>query len=125
AHRQRKARFDPTPLWADLDPVEWLVREMSLNLHMQTDNWLVSRELSEAAGPWDVRLWRDNDGEYFCRVIKASDGIRFVEEAKSYYRRAGCHSISYVGGSHRKLESLCLSMMLHVGYVRSMEDSPR
>jgi len=35
---------------------------------MQTDNWLVSRELSEMAGPWDARLWRDNDGEYFARV---------------------------------------------------------
>src|SRR5262249_33000835 len=34
-------------------------------------------------------------------------------------------SISYVGGSSRKLESLCLSLTLHVGYLRSIEDSPR
>jgi glycosyltransferase involved in cell wall biosynthesis len=125
AYRLRKARFRRTALWSDLDPAEWLFRKMSLNLHMQTDNWLVSRRLSEAAGPWDTRLWRDNDGEYFCRVIKASEGIRFVEQARSYYRKAGVKSISYVGGSSRKLESLLLSMKLHIECLRSMEDSPR
>ena len=61
---------------------------------MQTDNWLVSRELTEAAGAWDVRLFRDNDGEYFCRVLLASDGTCFVREAKSYYRSAGFNSMS-------------------------------
>jgi glycosyltransferase involved in cell wall biosynthesis len=124
-YRKRKARFSPTPLWFDLTPLEWMVRKMRDSLHMQTDNWLVSRELSEAAGPWDSRLWRDNDGEYFCRVILASDGIRFVPDAKSYYRAAGFKSVSYIGGSNKKLESLFLSMKLHMGYLRSMEESER
>lgn len=124
-YRKRKARFVPTPLWCDLAPVEWLLRKMGQSLQMQTDNWLVSRELSEAAGPWDVRLWRDNDGEYLCRVIRACDGIKFVPEAKSYYRFAGFNSISYIGRSSKKLESLFLSMKLHMGYLRSMEESER
>jgi glycosyltransferase involved in cell wall biosynthesis len=122
-YRKRKARFSPTPLWSDLTPLDWLVRKMGSNLHMQTDNWLVSRELTEAAGPWDARLWRDNDGEYFCRVIVASGGIKFVPDAKSYYRAAGFKSVSYIGGSNKKLESLFLSMKLHMRYLRSMEDS--
>ena len=46
-----RARFIPTSLWRDLSPVEWLVRKMGENLHMQTATWLTSRELSEAAGP--------------------------------------------------------------------------
>jgi glycosyltransferase involved in cell wall biosynthesis len=124
-YRTRKAQFTPSALWCDLSPRDWLLRKMGQNLHMQTDNWLVSRELSEAAGPWDSRLWRDNDGEYFCRVIRASEGIRFLPEAKSYYRAAGFKSISYIGGSPKKLESLLLSMRLHIGYLRSMEDSER
>jgi len=124
-YRKRKARFSPTPLWCDLTPVEWMVRKIGNNLHMQTDNWLVSRELSEAAGPWDSRLWKNNDGEYFCRVIRASDGIRFVPDARSYYRAAGFKSVTYIGRSSKKLESLFLSMKLHMGYLRSMEDSER
>jgi glycosyltransferase involved in cell wall biosynthesis len=124
-YRKRKATFTPTPLWSDLTPVEWMLRKMGQNLHMQTDNWLVSRELSTIAGPWDERLWRDNDGEYFSRVIIASDGIRFVPEAKSYYRQAGFKSVSYIGQSNKKLESLFLSMTLHIRYLLSMENSDR
>jgi len=124
-YRPSKAKFIPTPLWHDLTPVEWLFRKMNYNLHMQPDTWLVSREVTEAAGPWDVRLWRDNDGEYFCRVLLASEGVRFVCDAKSYYRRSGPNSVSHIGRSQRKLESLFLSMQLHVGYLRSLEDSHR
>ncbi len=124
-YRQSKARFVPTLLWEDLTPVEWLTRKMAHNLHMQTDNWLVSRELTQEAGPWDARLFRDNDGEYFCRVILAADKIKFVPEARSYYRNAGFKSISYIGGSNKKLESLFISMKLHIQYLRSLEDSDR
>ena len=48
--------------------------------------WLTSRELAEAAGPWDTRLHVDDDGEYFCRVLLSSKGTRFVPEARVYYR---------------------------------------
>lgn len=124
-YRPSKAQFIPTPLWRDLSPVEWLTTKMANNLHMQTDNWLVSRRLTEAAGQWDHRLFRDNDGEYFCRVILASDGIVFVPEAKSYYRDAGFKSISHIGASNKKLDSLLISLKLHVQYLRSLEDSER
>ena len=112
-------------LWSDLTPLEWMVRKMGNNLQMQTDNWLVSRELSEAAGPWDSRLWKNNDGEYFCRVVMVSDHIGFVPDAKSYYRAAGFKSVTHICGSNKKLESLFLSMKLHIHYLRSMEDSDR
>jgi glycosyltransferase involved in cell wall biosynthesis len=124
-YRKGKARFSPTPLWFDLTPLEWMVRKLENNLQMQTDNWLVSRELSEAAGPWDPRLWKNNDGEYFCRVIMASDAIRFVPDARSYYRAAGFKSVTHIRGSNKKMESLFLSMKLHIRYLRSMEDSER
>ena len=124
-YRPKKARFIPTLLWHDLSPVEWLIRKMDGNLHMQTDNWLISRALTEAAGPWDHRLSHDDDGEYFCRVILASNGIQFVPDAKSYYRDTGSQSVSYIGRSDKKLESLFLSMKLHIQYLRSLEDSER
>jgi glycosyltransferase involved in cell wall biosynthesis len=124
-YRKNKARFAPTPLWCDLTPLEWLLRKLGDDLYMQTDNWLVSRELSTAAGPWDTRLSFDDDGEYFCRVILASDGIQFVPDAKSYYRATGFKSVSYIGGSNKKLESLFLSMKLHMRYLRLLEDSER
>jgi glycosyltransferase involved in cell wall biosynthesis len=124
-YRPTKAKFIPTPLWCDLSPTEWLVRKMGLGLHMPDSTWLVSRELTQAAGPWDVGLARDNDGEYFCRVILASNSIRFISDGRSYYRRAGSTSVSYIGRSRKKQDSLLRSMRLHMEYLRSLEDSPR
>jgi glycosyltransferase involved in cell wall biosynthesis len=124
-YRLNNATFPPSSLWFDLSPVEWLVRKMGQNLHMPPATWLVSRELTQAAGPWDTRLSLDDDGEYFCRVILASDGIRFLPEAKMFYRMSGFGSLSYRGQSRKKLESQFLSMHLHIHYVRSLEDSER
>jgi hypothetical protein len=98
---------------------------MGQNLHMQTATWLVSRELTEAAGPWNTKLLGDDDGEYFCRVLLQSDGVRFVPEAKVYYRLSGTSSLSYIGRSDRKMEAQWRSMELHISYLRSLEDSPR
>ena len=124
-YRASHATFVPTPLWCDLAPWEWLVRQMEHNIYMQTATWLVSRGITEAAGPWDTRLLGDDDGEYFARVLLASKGTRFVPDAKVYYRMTGASSLSYIGHSDRKRDAQWLSMLLHIEYVRSVEDSPR
>jgi glycosyltransferase involved in cell wall biosynthesis len=124
-YRVSKAQFSPTLLWCDLSPVEWLLRKMGQNLHMQTATWLVSRELTEATGPWDTRLSLDDDGEYFCRVVLASNAIRFVPDAKVFYRQPGFDRLSSIDRSYKKLESQFLSMGLHVAYLLSLEESER
>lgn len=123
--RPAKAKFIPTLLWADLDPTEWLTRKWEGNLHMQTATWLVSRKLTEAAGPWDTRLLGDDDGEYFSRVINASNGIRFVPQSRVYYRITPMGRLSYIGRSDKKMEAQFLGMKLQIGYLRAREDSAR
>jgi len=124
-HRYYRAEFIPTALWRDLSPVEWLLLRMDQNLYMQTATWLVSRELTEAAGSWDSRLLADDDCEYFCRVLLESKGTRFVPDAKVYYRASGPSSLSYIGRSRRKLDAQWLSINLHIRYLSSLEDSER
>ena len=122
-YRLEKASFRPSPLWRDLSPLEWLLSKMGENCHMQTATWLVSRELTEAAGPWDTRLLSDDDGEYFCRVILESERIKFEPEAQVFYRVTDCGRLSYVGDSDAKMEALFLSMQLQIQNIRSIEDS--
>ncbi len=124
-HRTAGTRFVQNSLWQDLSPADWLLRKMSENLHMQNATWLVSRELMEAAGPWDTRLHYDQDGEYFARVLAASEGTRFVPGTGVFYRASGSGSISYIGNSDKKKDSLLLSMRLHIQYLRSLEESER
>ena len=124
-YRPAKARFIPTSLWSDLDPIEWLTRKWEGNWHMQTATWLVSRELTEAAGAWDTRLLGDDDGEYFFRVVNASNGIRFVPNSRVYYRITPTSRLSYIGRSDKKMEAQFLGMKLQIGYLRAREDSDR
>lgn len=120
-----RARFVPTALWADLSPVEWLLRKMGQNLFMQTATWLPSRELTEATGEWDTRLLHDDDGEYFCRMLLASDGVKFVPDSRVFYRCFGIGSLSHIAGAEHKIASLWLSMQLHLRYLQSLEQSER
>jgi hypothetical protein len=124
-HRPSRAKFVPSGLWCSLSRAEWLMRKMEQNTYMQTATWLVSRELTQTAGPWDTRLLGDDDGEYFCRVLLASDGVRFVPGTKVYYRQAGSGSLSYIGASDRKRDAQWISMELHIKYLRSLDDSGR
>lgn len=124
-HRYYRAKFTPTALWRDLSPVEWLLNKLSGNVYMQTGTWLVPRELTQAAGPWDPRLLGDDDGEYFGRVLLKADRVRFIGEAKAYYRKPRRNSLSHVGPSARKREAQWESMKLQMDYLRSLEDSER
>jgi glycosyltransferase involved in cell wall biosynthesis len=124
-HRPSHARFSRSALWCDLSPTEFLIRKLGQKVHMQTAVWLVSRELTVAAGPWDTNMISDDDGEYFCRVLLASQGVRFVEQARVYYRSLGGATLSHVGRSNRKMDALWGSIQLHIRYLRSLEDSER
>jgi glycosyltransferase involved in cell wall biosynthesis len=124
-YRNQRARFIETPLCENLSPVEWLLRKLGQKLHMQNATWLVSRDLAEAAGPWNEELAYDQDGEYFARVLVKCEGTRFVPATGVYYRHSGLNRISYVGNSDKKKDSLLLSMKLHIQYLRSLEESDR
>jgi glycosyltransferase involved in cell wall biosynthesis len=125
SYRYYQADFIPTELWRDLSPVDWLVHKLGQNVFMQTATWLVSRELTEAAGPWNTVLLADDDGEYFCRVILESEGIRFIPDAKMYYRTPIAGSLSQVGLSKEKIDAHWKSMRLHIYYLRLLENSER
>src|ERR1041384_5158664 len=43
-----RAKLEPSPLWSDLAPVEWLTRKIGQSLQMPLATWLVSRALTQA-----------------------------------------------------------------------------
>lgn len=123
-HRPEKAKFVPNPLWKNLEPAEWMATKFANNTWMNPAVWLVSRRLSEEAGPWNEELTLDDDGEYFCRLVSQSRLVRFVPGARSYYRQWNTGSLSRAS-SEKACRSLLQSLKLSIGYLRSLEDSAR
>ncbi len=115
-------KFIPNSLWQDLNPQEWIVRHLRDHSIMYLHSWLVSRHITEIAGGWNESLRLNQDGEYFCRVVAASDYVRFVPEAKCYYRIGNLSSISNKK-SKKKLESLSLANNLCVDHLLNLENN--
>jgi hypothetical protein len=100
--------------------------KFSQNTYFQSSCWLVSRKLTDLAGPWWEVRSPDDDGEYFCRVVAVSEMIRFVPEAKCYWRVGNPKSFSWSwktsdSGSESTFRSACRDIQ----HFRSLEDSDR
>lgn len=122
--RLETAVFSSTSLWQDLTPVDWITTKFANNLWIANSAWLVSRELTDLVGPWNESLSLDDDGEYFCRVVATSQRVVFVPEATSYYRQWNIASVSRAT-SEQACRSLLTSLTLSIGYLLSLEESPR
>ena len=122
--RLEKARFVPHGLWQDLSPIDWFLKHFNNGLWLMNAAWLVSRRVTEKAGRWDERLTLNDDGEYFCRTVAASKGIRFVKTARCYYRQSGFNQLSR-STSEKACKSFLLSLALSIGHLRSLEESER
>lgn len=123
-YRPEKARFSPNGLWKDLTPRDYFFEKFGQDKWLQTSAWLVSRRISESAGPWWENRSADDDGEYFCRVVKACGAIRFVPEAESYWRVANPLSFSNSRSRSRAaMEALLASTFRCIEHFLDFEDS--
>jgi glycosyltransferase involved in cell wall biosynthesis len=127
-YRTQRVNMVPDSLWQDLTAVDWIVTKFTEYVWMNPAVWLVSRQLTDLAGPWDERLSLsgDDDGEYICRVVAASEGVKFIPEAVCYYRIGTAGSLNWnMGKSKEKLQSLFLSLRLSIEHLLSIENSER
>jgi len=121
--RTSKATFHPTPLWRDLSPKEWLLLKMGRGDHMQPATWLVHREILQAAGRFNEELLVDEDGEYFCRMLPASDGVKFVPGARVFYRVTGSGSTTAKAAA--RADARWKSMQIQFAHIRGLGDDER
>lgn len=114
----------PDALWQDLAPADWLRAKFEHNAFMFPATWLVHRGLAERAGRWDEALSLDDDGEYLARLVRASDGVRFVAQAMSH-RRIGRPGSLSSQRSPAALQSAWRSMRSCMAQLLVLEDSAR
>ncbi|CAN1210629.1 Glycosyltransferase 2-like domain-containing protein [Tumidithrix helvetica PCC 7403] len=119
-----EALFIPQPLWQDLLPVDWLICAWQGNWMMHPAAWLVPRHIAKSAGDWNEQLSLDDDGEYFSRVVLASQAIAFCQGAKTYYRSGMAGSLSKAK-SPTALKSAFSSIELRTSCLLAKETSDR
>lgn len=123
--RPENSKFVPNMLWENLDPKEWLYRKIDGNLWMAIESWLVSRRLTEMAGPWNESLSLDDDGEYFCRVLFNSSRIHFIPGSRCFCRRDNFGLSHNLNLNNQKLDSMEFSLFSSIRTIRTMEESQR
>ncbi len=117
------AMFIPQLLWADFDPIDWLLCAWENHLMMHGAAWLIPRQIADRAGKWTEELSLINDFDYFSRILLASKGIKFCWGAKTYYR-SGNSSLSG-SKSYSAWKSAFRSLELGTSNLLKREDSER
>lgn len=120
------AEFNSDQLWKDFSPVEWLIAAWTGGAMMQTGCWLTPRHIIELAGPWNETLKKNpnDDGEFFCRVLLQSSGIKFCSDAKVFYRFHSNDRVS-TGKNQTAVTSLLETCVLYEKNILQKEDSER
>ena len=118
------AVFTPEENWRDSEPVDWLCHNFAGRGMMPPAAWLTPRGLLDDVGPWDERLTLNDDGEYFCRVLLRSRGIKFCPAARTYYRSNLAGSLSR-RRTPAAWQSAFLSQQLCVEQLLAHETSAR
>ena len=118
------ARFVDEAVFRDFAPVDFLVLAGDTGAMMHPSCWLLPRAVAERAGPWDETLSLNDDGEYFCRALLASNGMAYCPDGRSYYRSGLAGSLSQQRGD-RARHSQFRSIELITSRLLAAEDSPR
>ncbi len=120
-HDPETAIFSSEPVWEDFAPVDWLICSWNGGGMMHPAAWLIPRNI---AGTWDESLSLHDDGEYFCRVVLASRGVKFCWGARSYYRSGLLNSLSRAN-SQSAIESGFQAIELEIDHLLAAENSDR
>ena len=87
-------------------------------------SWLTPRNLIDKAGPWNEALSLDDDGEFFCRVVLASEGIKFAPQGVNYYRKFISGNTLSAQKSRKATESAIAAIDLKYQHLKAKTDDP-
>jgi glycosyltransferase involved in cell wall biosynthesis len=87
-------------------------------------SWLTPRGLIEKAGPWNENLTVDDDGEFFCRVVLASEAINYSNKGIAYYRKYNDRSSLSAQKTRKASESMVQAIDLKMEHLKKRSIDP-
>lgn len=120
----KEALFPDYKCYRDYDKsIDLLLDLWSFGEMYQTSCYLVSRRLIIESGEWNESLKKNQDGEFFARVLLHAQSVLFCNDAKVYYRTGDYESVSKAS-SKAKVASMLDSFVLYKR-ILEFEDSSR
>jgi len=83
--------------------------------------WLTHRDLIEKAGKWKEELKKNQDGEFFSRVLLNAEKVIMIDDIMVYYRKSGNSSISS-NMSKEAIDSLLYSFRLYEKNIENIDN---
>lgn len=105
-HKPGDMAMKRPPIFRNLTPRDYFELYLNDQGDIPLSAWLVPRTLVEKVGDWDLRLKRDQDGEYAARLMAASSGSTHVGEISYYYRKPRVGSVSQVDSPEKVRSSI-------------------
>jgi glycosyltransferase involved in cell wall biosynthesis len=91
---------------------------------IQTNAWLIPRNVVDKAGLWNEALSRDQDGEFFARAVLNSEKVIFSSDAEAYYRKvekgSSITKTNTIAHSRSELDALNLKFQ----YLQAFKENP-
>jgi glycosyltransferase involved in cell wall biosynthesis len=120
---------DGLPFLVDSDdPLEWLLKLLGadgVGGMVHPGAWLIPRKVADKVGFWDEQPSPDDDGEYFARVVLASNGICRATNIMSYYRKHQTSNNLSKGNSEKLQWGALRSLDLKAHYILKETNSLR
>ena len=124
-HSLSDAQFPHLQIYKNYEDAFQLLLDMWIDGSMlQTSCYMVPRQLVIESGGWKEFILKNQDGEFFSRILMKAEKALFVPEAKVFYRTGDYVSVSKAS-SEKKVESMLRTFILYRENSIKHEDSRR
>lgn len=106
------------------NPIDLIVDIWSTGGMFPVSCYLISRKMVEIVGAWDERLLKNQDGDYFSRVLMVTTKVYFCNKGFFFYRRGHASQSTTKINSEPKLRSVLLTHQKQKDILK-IEDSQR
>lgn len=117
--------FPMLGIYKDYDSAFQLLLDMWVSGDMLACTcYMTPRALVAESGGWDETVLKNQDGEFFARVLMLADKAIFVRKARMYYRTGDYLTVSKAS-SEKKVASMLDTFVSYKNHALVREDSKR
>lgn len=119
------AKFPHLNIYKDYDDAFQLLLDMWMTGNMLANScYVIPKQLVIESNGWNETILKNQDGEFFSRILMLAHKALFIPDARTYYRTGSYDSVSK-GTSYLKIRSFLDSLVLYKKNALNHENTER